>query len=102
VIASDAGIPRTRFEEFPKSLEVAVKKMGLTPLEAIRAATDTAARMLGLSDLGALDAGKYADLIAVEGNPLEDITALQRVHMVMLGGKVVACNNEDGLWLRMS
>ncbi|MCC6443290.1 MAG: amidohydrolase family protein [Armatimonadetes bacterium] len=87
VIASDAGIPRTRFEEYPRSLEVAVKLMNLSPLEAIRAATKTPARMLGWErDLGTLDIGKYADLIAVPGNPLEDITSLRRAAMVMLGG----------------
>ncbi len=65
-------------------------KYGMTPLDAIRSATIWAAELLGWSDrLGALEPGMFADLIAVEGNPLEDITRLERVVFVMKGGVVV-------------
>jgi imidazolonepropionase-like amidohydrolase len=65
-------------------------KAGLTPLEAIRAATVDAARLLGLEDkLGEIKEGKLADMIAVRGNPLEDITSLERVQFVMKNGQVV-------------
>lgn len=65
-------------------------KYGMTPLDAIRAATIWAAELLGWSDrVGALEPGMFADLIAVEGNPLEDITRLERVAFVMKGGVVV-------------
>jgi imidazolonepropionase-like amidohydrolase len=63
---------------------------GATPLDAIRAATLAAARLLGKSDdLGAIDKGKLADMIAVEGDPLADVGALSRVKFVMKGGVVV-------------
>lgn len=70
------------------SLElITLVKLGLTPLEAIRAATTTAARLMGWSDrVGSLDKGKFADLIALDGDPLTDISALQHVSFVMKGG----------------
>ena len=62
---------------------------GMTPLEAIRAATVNAAELLGWSDrVGAIAPGKFADIIAVRGNPLQDITTLERVAWVMKGGVV--------------
>jgi imidazolonepropionase-like amidohydrolase len=65
---------------------------GMTPLQAIRAATLTAAEALGRSsDVGAIAIGRYGDLIAVSGNPLEDVSVLQDVPFVMKGG-VVAKN----------
>jgi imidazolonepropionase-like amidohydrolase len=65
-------------------------KLGLTPLQAIQAATINAADLLGWSDrVGSLEPGHYADLIAVEGDPLKDVTTLQRVKFVMKGGEVV-------------
>jgi imidazolonepropionase-like amidohydrolase len=69
---------------------IALTKRGMTPLEAIRAATVNAAELMGWQeDIGALEAGRYADVIAVEGDPLTDIAALQNVAFVMKGGSVV-------------
>jgi imidazolonepropionase-like amidohydrolase len=65
-------------------------RLGMTPLAAIRAATVGAAELLGWSDrVGAVDPGLYADLIAVAGDPLQDVTELERVTFVMKGGAVV-------------
>ena len=62
---------------------------GMTPLEAIRAATVNAAELLGWSDrVGSIAPGKYADIIAVRGNPLRDVATLERVAWVMKGGVV--------------
>src|SRR5579859_7772062 len=66
---------------------VALTKRGLAPLEAIRAATTTAAELLDEQDsVGAIEPGKFADLIAVPGDPLADITLLRHVSFVMKGG----------------
>jgi imidazolonepropionase-like amidohydrolase len=63
---------------------------GLTPLEIIRAATLNGAELLGLKDkVGALQPGMAADLIAVDGDPLTDITALEKVRFVMKAGQVI-------------
>ena len=70
--------------------EMLVKYGGLTPVRAIQAATTINAEVLGWQDqIGSIDKGKYADLIAVSGDPLADITELQRVKFVMKGGKVI-------------
>jgi imidazolonepropionase-like amidohydrolase len=70
-------------------------KLGLTPLQSIQAATINAADLLGWSDkIGAVESGKWADIIAVDGDPLQDVTTLERVKFVMKGGEVV--KNEYG------
>ncbi|HXE76046.1 MAG TPA: amidohydrolase family protein [Candidatus Xenobia bacterium] len=64
-------------------------KLGMTPLQAIQSATLVAAEALGLqNEIGAIEVGKQADLIAVSGNPLENVQALEDVTFVMKGGKV--------------
>ena len=65
-------------------------KLGLTPLQAIQAATINDADLLGWSDkIGTLEPGKWADIVAVDGDPLADVTTLERVKFVMKGGEVV-------------
>ena len=64
--------------------------LGMTPLQAIQTATINDADLLGWSDkIGTLEAGKWADIIAVDGDPLQDVTILQHVKFVMKGGDVV-------------
>ena len=71
-----------------KELTVYVK-LGMSPADAIRTATVNAADLLGIDDRGTIEEGKLADLIAVRGNPLEDITVLEDVKFVMHGGRIV-------------
>jgi imidazolonepropionase-like amidohydrolase len=64
-------------------------KFGMTPAGAIRAATQSAADLIDrAADEGTVEAGKYADIIAVTANPLENVTVLEHVSFVMKGGKV--------------
>jgi imidazolonepropionase-like amidohydrolase len=62
---------------------------GMTPLQAIRSATTVAAEALGVTDRGAIAPGLLADLVAVPGDPLQDVTAFQRIRFVMAAGRVV-------------
>ena len=70
-------------------------KLGMSPLQSIQAATINAADLLGWSDkIGGLEPGKWGDIIAVDGDPLQDVTTLEHVKFVMKGGEVV--KNEYG------
>ncbi|MFJ4680333.1 MULTISPECIES: amidohydrolase family protein [unclassified Kitasatospora] len=82
---TDAGMfpHRDNWREFPTLVE-----HGLSPLRALRAATSTAADLLGRPDLGRTAPGARADLTAVEGDPLTDIDAMGRVRFVMTGGRI--------------
>jgi imidazolonepropionase-like amidohydrolase len=62
---------------------------GMTPMQAIQSATVNAADLLGWSDrVGSVRVGRFADLVAVDGDPLADVTQLERVQFVMKGGVV--------------
>ena len=64
-------------------------RYGMTPMQAIQSATIAAADLLERpNDLGAIEPGKFADIIAVSGDPLKDITELERVNFVMKGGQI--------------
>ncbi len=70
-------------------LEVYVRDIGMTPLAAIQSGTVNAAELLGITDkAGSLDAGKWADIIAVDGDPLQDVKLFQNVKFVMKSGVV--------------
>ncbi len=65
-------------------------KWGMPPVQALRAATTVAADLIGWSDqVGTVEAGKFADLVAVAGDPLADITEMSRITFVMKGGQVI-------------
>jgi imidazolonepropionase-like amidohydrolase len=87
-----SGVDGSTFAHGTQALEFEwlVKRAGLTPARAIQAGTTINAEALGWQDqIGSIAKGKYADLIAVSGDPLADITELQRVKFVMKGGKVI-------------
>jgi imidazolonepropionase-like amidohydrolase len=87
-----SGVDGSTFPHGTQALEFEwlVKRAGLSPAAAIQAGTTTNAEALGWQDqIGSIDPGKYADLVAVAGDPLADITELQRIKFVMKGGKVV-------------
>lgn len=84
--ATDAGV----FEHGHNAREFQIRvENGQSEMDAISSATSVAAMIMGWeADVGSLEAGKYADIIAVPGNPLDDITLLERVTWVMKGGEV--------------
>jgi imidazolonepropionase-like amidohydrolase len=86
VFGSDAGVmPHAMV---PQQFRTMVE-YGMTPLEAIRAATTNAAEALGRNDVGLIQAGRFGDLIAVRGDPVRDVTVLEHVDAVIKGGKLV-------------
>ena len=72
-----------------ESLRQIAEENGMTPAQAITAATKTASQLMRTwDDIGSIEAGKYADIAAFDGDPMEDITAMTRCTFVMKGGEV--------------
>lgn len=91
-VMAGSGADGSTFAHGTQALEfeALVKIAGLTPALAIQAGTMTNAEVLGWAkEIGSIEKGKYADVIAVSGDPLADITELQHVKFVMKGGKVI-------------
>ena len=86
VFASDAGV--MPHGQVGRQFKVMVQ-YGMTPLEAIQAATVNAAQALGRADVGEIEIGRYGDMVAVTGDPLADVTLLERPSAVIKGGKLV-------------
>ncbi len=88
VLGTDAGAVRDHFFGYAghRELEIFVR-LGMTPLQAISAATGLAAQHLGLTDMGTLAAGKRADFVVLDASPLADIRNTRRIHRVFLGGE---------------
>ena len=87
-----SGVDGSTFAHGTQGLEfeALVKLAGLTPARAIQAGTIVNAEVLGWQDqVGSIDKGKYADLVAVSGDPLVDVRELQRVRFVMKGGLII-------------
>lgn len=85
VFGTDAGI----YPHGDNAKQFAVMvRYGMTPTQAIQSATINAADALGRSDIGAIETGRFADIVAVSGNPAQDVTLLERVAFVMKGGVV--------------
>jgi imidazolonepropionase-like amidohydrolase len=86
VYGTDAGVyPHGRNAEQFRYMV----KYGMTPLEAIQSATVNAAEALGRRDVGVIEKGRYADLVAVKGDPTKDVTLLESVTAVIKGGEIV-------------
>jgi len=86
-IASGSDAPAIWHGRNAEELVVLVKR-GMTPLQAIRAATTVSADLIEADDLGRIAPGMLADIIGVPGDPLDDITSVQQVPFVMQGGRV--------------
>jgi imidazolonepropionase-like amidohydrolase len=117
IIEKEARIGRLQRENFRKAVQAGVKlafgtdagvypngwngkqfakmvEWGMTPMQAIQAATTRAADLLGWADrIGSIAPGRFADIIAVNGNPLTDISELERVVFVMKGGMIYKRNS---------
>jgi len=91
-ITVGSGVDGSTFPHGTQALEFValVKQAHLSPARVLQAGTMTNAEMLGWQDrIGSIEKGKYADVIAVSGDPLADITELERVTFVMKGGRII-------------
>ncbi len=89
VLGTDAGSMPWDFDQ-AKEFEFLVRNAGFSPMEAVKVGTSVAAQLLGQSNqIGMLRAGMLADIVAVSGNPLADITALRHVVFVMKDGAII-------------
>jgi len=87
-----SGVDGSTFPHGTQGLEfeALVKRAGLTPARALQSGTVINARVLGWEgQMGSIEKGKFADLVAVSGDPIADITEMQRVKFVMKGGRIV-------------
>lgn len=89
ISGSDAGVALNTFTDYPGDLIFTVEGTDLSPIYVLKSATSVAAEALGRSDLGLIAPGKAADLLAVQGNPLHDIRALNAPRLVVSRGRVV-------------
>ncbi|HEY2169796.1 MAG TPA: amidohydrolase family protein [Candidatus Angelobacter sp.] len=88
-IAFGTDVGAFEWDMSPARQLVTMVKWGMTPAQAMRAATIRGAELMQMqNDIGTIEAGKYADIIAVEGNPLSDISVMQKIAFVMKGGVV--------------
>ena len=90
IASTDAGIPNVAHHRLPEALPIFARLAELRPVETLRTATSEAARALGLErETGRLTPGLAADILVVDGNPLEDLGALLRPILVVARGRVV-------------
>jgi imidazolonepropionase-like amidohydrolase len=98
-MGTDAGTPLNRHGQNLREAQLLVEMGGYSPSDALRAATGLAAQVLGMEkEVGTVDEGKFADLVVVDGNPLEDIGILlkpEAIALVMQGGRVVKDDVEN-------
>ena len=91
VVSSDQGSTGTRIEELALLMAFLVDTVGIPAADVLKGVTGLAAEALGMGDqIGTIQAGKLADLVIVDGDPLGDISAMERIYGVIKGGKLVA------------
>lgn len=89
VAGNDAGVTYCDFSDFPDDLILASEGCGFAPVDVLASATGTAAAALGRGDIGHIASGKTADLLAVDGNPLNNINDITRTKLVITNGRTV-------------
>ena len=93
--SSDAGVPDIHYDDYALILELMVNELGMTPMDAIIAATRTSAEALDALDIfGTVETGKCADLVVIKGNPLEDISTIRNIKSILLNGRLIKQKGE--------
>lgn len=89
LMSTDCGIPGVPHEALGAALKVFSDMAGVRPVEALRLVTSRSAELLGLPDRGLIAPGRLADLLVVDGDPTQELSALERVRYVFKGGELV-------------
>ena len=89
VAGNDGGAPLTHPGDIVDELEIYVE-MGMTPLRALASASTAAASLFGLSNVGLVEPGHRADLLVVDGDPLESVGSLRNPELVVADGRIVS------------
>lgn len=89
LMSTDCGIPGVPHESLAGGMEVFQEATGHPPVEVLKLATSRSAELLGLPDRGVVAEGRFADLLVLDGDPTTDLSALNRVRMVIKGGQIV-------------
>ncbi len=89
VMSTDCGIPGLPHDDLVRALRTMQAMTAQSPVEVLRLATSTSARLLRLPDRGCIAPGQRADLLVVEGDPTRDLEALERVRAVVADGRLV-------------
>ncbi len=91
VMGTDTGAPTGRFQGYFEHLELEyMVQAGLTPMQTLVAATANVAKFVRAADLGTLEAGKSADLLVLNANPLDDIKNTRKIDAVYIGGNKIS------------
>jgi imidazolonepropionase-like amidohydrolase len=88
VMSTDCGIPNVPHEALAAAMDVFAEATVSLPVDVLKLATSRSAELLELKDRGSIEPGKVADLVVVEGNPLENLMHLEKVRIVVKGGEV--------------
>ena len=87
-MGTDSGTQLGRWQGYFEHVELELMvEAGLTPMQALVAATGSAARVMGLEELGALEPGRHADFVVLDADPLADIRNTRRIHAVWIAGR---------------
>ena len=89
LMSTDCGIPGVPHEALGGGMEVLAEATGYPAVQILKLATSRSAELLELPDRGVIEPGRLADLLVVEGNPTDDLSALRRVRYVIQGGEIV-------------
>ncbi len=95
IAGTDSWSNAVRFDAMPDEIRWLVE-YGCTPMQALQAATSWAAEAMGWTEIGAIEEGKLADIIALPGNPLDDISLMDQVFFVLREGQIVEGNGPSG------
>ncbi len=89
LMSTDSGIPATPHAQLARSLQVISELVDLAPVDTLKLATSRSAELLSLPDRGTVARGQRADLLVVEGDPTGDLESLERVRLVVAGGRLL-------------